>query len=364
MATESESEPNNHALSRATERFLHRAQTILDDPIFMAKLKQARKDWNRDYPAYKIGPLDPRIPNRAAVKEGDIPLPRRLATAVQLWQGEEGEQGPGTTIQAPALQPPFDAVTDWHFRVHALAHEGWPAHTYPNWKGHAALHPARQFVAACLIWDPQLVRPEEWIESIPYATLVQSIPFDPTIPMAIPDVFRWKTAFERLAALLIVRSDEGTPLTREESAELIEHARQWGNEMGRAAETWAATSNPEGFRFVRLHPGMNTADWRELETIFAQAQRDTYQGNPLRDQARRLHAEGMSKAQIARDLGKHRRTIADWLKNPDREDAGSCSGIRMRIPEQTRSLERGTQDAIKQEDRPSLVGRVAVLLRL
>lgn len=306
MATESESEPNNQAMSRATEHYIDRARVILDDPSFKARLKQARKEWNRDWPAYRIGPPDPRIPNPANTTRGDLPLPRRLAEAVDQ-EVEDIE----------------DVVNDWDYRAHMLAHEEWPRHLYSDWRGHGFPHPAKRFVAACLIWDSDRINPKKWIEPIPYTALVQSIPFDPTIPPAIPEVARWKTAFETLSALLTVRSDEGFPLTPEESAALIEQARQQGDEMEKAASKYATMTNPEGFQFVRVHPRMKSPDWRLLEPIVIRTRSTTSRSNPLHDEARRLRAEGVSIAQIARQLGKHWTTIADWIKDEERGGADS-----------------------------------------
>ncbi len=126
---------------------------------------------------------------------------------------------------------------------------------------------------------------------------------------------RWRTAFDRLAALLTVKSAEGRPLTPEEGANLIEQAQHHGEQMGRVMSEWAANHDPEGFRFVRLHRGMNGTDWRALRSAIVQSQNATYGENQWADEARRLHSEGKKPIyQVARELGVDRHTVRRWIE--------------------------------------------------
>ncbi|MDP9469510.1 MAG: helix-turn-helix domain-containing protein [Chloroflexota bacterium] len=324
MASESESEPNARPRSKEAKRFIERARNIGEDPEFKAKLNQVREDWNQDYPAYKI--RTERVSNivkSAILFEDGLPLPPPLAQAIKPWHDGSWEKrftgihDPGAfndlcremeAERAAAL----DAISTWGARVDLLTPEGWPPDLYPNWSGPFAPHPARRFVAACLIWGPNDLRPEEWIEPIPYTGLIQTIPFDPSL--AIPDVFRWKTAFDTLAALVEQRGSEGTPLTPEESDEIIGRARYQGDQVGNTVSEWATKRDPEGFRFVRLHRGMNTQDWRDLEPAFIQSQIDTYGEDQWADEARRRLSEGWSREKIAREMGVNRRTVGRWTK--------------------------------------------------
>ncbi len=326
MAPESDSEPNARPGSKAAKRFVERARNIGGDPEFKSKLNRAREEWNRDYPDYKITPDVPNMVMPRALEGEDLPLPPRLTQAIRPWH--DGSWQP--RLEAIHGCDDFDARAEemwegatkafaaksaWHDRVDLLADEGWSRNLYPNWHGRFALNPARRFVAVCLIWGPDDLKPEEWIDPIPHTALIQTIPFDPTYPPAIPEVFRWRTAFDRLAALLTVKSAEGRPLTPEEGANLIEQAQHHGEQMGRVMSEWAANHDPEGFRFVRLHRGMNGTDWRALRSAIVQSQNATYGENQWADEARRLHSEGKKPIyQVARELGVDRHTVRRWIE--------------------------------------------------
>ncbi len=327
MASESDSETNTHARSSATKRFLVRAAKIGEDSEFKGKLNQARKDWNRDYPTYQIKPHTPNIVAQAAFDWFRLPLPSRLAQAIKPW--DDGSW----RARLAAIHPDdlntraeelweeatkaFDAASQWGTRVDLLTHEGWPPNTYPNWIGRTFPNPARRFVAACLIWGLDNVQPEEWIEPIPYAALIQSVPFDPTIPGFIPETFGWQAAFNALAKSIEEALAEGMPLTPEVGTHLIDRARRHGEQMELGAAAWARQRDPEGFRFVRLRRGMDTSDWRRLERAFIQSQIDTYGDMPWANEARRLDAAGMSTRQIASKLSVGRSTVGRWLGKSD-----------------------------------------------
>ncbi len=328
MVSESGSEPNAYARSRATERFIARAAKIREDPVFKTKLDQARENWNRDYPAYQIKARSPNVLAQPNVEGEDLPLPPRLAQAIRPWRDGSWQRSmegvhdltdlevKGRELMA-RHEATLRAIGDWTTRVWDLAHEGWPPKLYPNWHGRFALNPARRFVAACLIWEPVDLQPEEWIDPVPHRALIQTIPFDPTDPLAIPDVFRWRTAFDALATLMKERSLEGRPLTLEESAKLIDEAQHHGEQMGNVMSEWARNRDPEGFRFVRLHRGMNTQDWRELEPDFVQSQITAYGEAHWAEEARRLYTASKNISDVARTLGVERPTVRRWIRGED-----------------------------------------------
>ncbi len=337
MASESDSEttpqPDADARSRATERFIARAAKIGEDSEFKGKLNQARKDWNRDYPTYQVGLLTRNTGDQETFDWSGLPLPPQLARVIKAWHDGSWEtrledmhrRAMHNREDFNALADKmwegaskgFDAASKWENRVHRLADEGWPPNTYPNWIGRTFPNPARRFVAACLIWGLDNVQPEEWIEPIPYADLIQSVPFDPTIPGLIPETFGWRQAFNALAKSIEEALAEGTPLTPEAGTQLIDRARRHGEQMELGAATWARQRDPEGFRFVRLRRGMDTSDWRALERAFIQSQIDAYGEAPWADEARRLDAARMSTRQIASKLGVGRSTVGRWLGKSD-----------------------------------------------
>jgi hypothetical protein len=290
-------------------RFVKRARHLQRHRPFLRALEDALARWNERYPELAIH--DRGVPPDHPPEWWDFePMPAFLFSAYVAYQER---------LQADEAAVPPLGLPKWRRLLRELCRAWWPSEYYPNWTDgdlYPIDHPAMPFVAACLLWQPALLVPEEWISSKPLSP--DALGFDPS----------GRTPLEMLQLQeLMIRASEAAddladacaakPQPPEEVLkELFDRAETTIRALGTVLHSWkpkdsASPTQGEGFYYVRIFPGMTSSDWRALESSALECA-----ATALRDRARRLAEDGHSIRSIASLLGVSRLTVKRMLAPP------------------------------------------------
>jgi hypothetical protein len=271
-------------------------------------LEAERAAWADAFPSFAIGePDDPP-------DEADLYRPTYQACPPRLLAAFQNQQrrwfgGLGST---PEDDLNVEADRAWQRLVARLCLDWWPPEYYPDYgfagsdpaAGFIGFHPAKRFVAACLVWGPRLV-PEDLISK--YALYVEAFPIDPQRADGHRSAIEWRARYERLVQRLEEAVRDQTTITNDVVNDAIRDTAYAGF---KAANRIQWRDEPSYARFVRVFPGMTRDDWRRAEpTVIGELNR-VYGDQPLRRTVQRLVAEGMSTRAIAGLLGVSRPTVS------------------------------------------------------
>lgn len=211
----------------------------------------------------------------------------------------------------------------WNDLIAESCRTYWPPLLFPNWTGEEGVHPMKGFVAACLIWNPNLADPESWIP--PMGVVPQVAMYDLDRESQKPGARYWSMRHEilrdRLYALLdaqvtITRDDieRIDQETKDEAIQFLDTIREerppHPDNPNLLGPPWA-TGDPVGW--LPLVPGIRSTDlvnlWNEVGPFLALFDLDTH----LKDAAHVMHDAGVTQKEIAGRLGFVPSTIHTWL---------------------------------------------------
>lgn len=287
-------------IHRLRHTFVNRAQVLQSDPGFLESLKEARADWDAAHPDYPIGAVasPPQTSPQFDAATISVFGPASLREALLAGRSEH------------ASEPLDVAWGSWLALMLRLSRDWWPEPPFSHWCGPSD-HPARWFVAACLLWVPAEV-PADWIQPV-------QLPIERRSgPATDMDFDHWGAFYEAyIRALRQALTAAGIP------SELLQSAETFALLQAMAAQAqWLLsdlrnqTRDQHGeytspaYALARLFPGMTTQDWRAAgpAAVAAPATR--------RRQAvtRAVYDAEGSRSAAARKLGVDRRTIRRRLQ--------------------------------------------------
>ena len=272
----------------------------------------ARGRWDGNFPAFAIGTpgIPPDDPPFFPPSEPAVPaklLAEHWAHDSRLRRGR----------LVPAAETAYDeAWRAWRDLVWRLCDAWWPQRYYPLW-ARPRSHPARRFVAACLLRTP-LHADEQWIAS----PVLGAQPLPATIEevRSPADVVFWRAQFEAVIRRLSDAARDGRIVTTAFVDELAYDAFEVGVEAEQALRAelrqrgMPSDLYPGSHWCVPVFPGMTYDDWRDCEAQVMDHLRMIFGDRPLREEARRLRDGGMSVRAIAGLLGVSRPTVDHWLR--------------------------------------------------
>lgn len=339
--------------ARLHERFVARAQNLLEDRQFRARVSTVREGWDREYPPLAVGsPIFPTVEQleRSMSLWFEYRPPRMLKIMKCLnfrdfsrrgYRQEQlrtfGMQGCdcGCLWSWPEL---IRAEADWESRIESLCFEWWPPEYFPVVSPFR--HPARNFVAACLLWR---------FEVVP-ASLIQQ----PDLrPRRMPDdqLLYWYEMANGLFEHIEQRVKDGGQIDQTDLTAIVDEVHEvafsrfvrlyepsdpfrtlnqtFENEYEHFLDTVWSMGPDASLRhlwkplYVPIYPGMKTTDWRALEHIVMAEMEDQLGSEPIAHWIDVLSQRGLSDRAISRLLGVHRKTVATVRANliaPDGED--------------------------------------------
>jgi hypothetical protein len=252
-------------------RFVARATTLVGEVEFRTALHEQRKDWNKRWSSHPIGSHEPP-PSHPTTLLGVV-LPRSLSKRSSL------------------------ALWDWLETVGNFCLQFWPPRCYPSYS--PAVHPSAAFVSACLIYDENLVSPDEYISFHGWGP--RWLPFDPTDVDRIPEVKVLRARCEALEAELALALQEDLA----ELGRAHERVRQQVESVDAAQQANA----PSWWGYVPLLPGMNRKDWEDMGPRAVREIERRFGDDIVRDEILRLTADGMSTERIAKLVGVTARQV-------------------------------------------------------
>lgn len=282
-------------------RFINRAATLRDDDDFLKRLTDARVEWNATYPQYAVRGRG-EVPKEYETWWG-IAAPRALGRDLRRVFPEDPSNPSGRLLRDPDVAWAFG---EWYGTVLQLCEGGWPPEYYPNVLG-TGYHPSMPFVALCLIWNPALVPNDE---VLPYGLRPKFIPFPQRNSREAAGHIRYEYLLEAVRDALRTREsidssqfEELVQITGEDAQRSLD---QFRDELG--------VPNPGlGQWYVPLFAEMTTSDWRSMEADIRAHIAEQYGDDPIRDLAKKLRSEGLSKAKIAALLGISPRSVGRYV---------------------------------------------------
>jgi hypothetical protein len=309
------SSPRSRAAAprKLRKRFVTRAAFLKEHKPFLTALDDTIVRWNAEYPQYAI-PRRTHVPDDPLRPDDNPEYPPSLGfvypPALQAANDEDYRRSIERTweLARAGLQPEWRtndaitlALTAWQLLVKELCTTWWPPEDYPNWLHHHK-HPATRFVSACLLWEPREV-PEEWVQE--QNIEIHRATIDPRDPSQSPQAQMWLKAWANLQVRLRLIFSLKSSLTIEDVDPLMQDAwlQAW-----REAQEQVGTPTGGSFAFFVIPPGMTSQDWRAMEPYaVAAAERSLY------ERAHSLEQAGMSRTQIANQLGVSRRRVQQIL---------------------------------------------------
>lgn len=293
-------------------RFVQRAKTLVTDQSFCRDLDHAISTWNETYPHLALSTKRGDAPDGACLSGQGYLYPPKLQALWGDWQPillitpefcipPDREPTADDILAAQGAKVPID----WHNIVEGLWLKWWPAAYFPNWARSYTSHPCQEFIGACLIWNPLSLDPERWVERHPAKVSWTVCDLSGAIEKPEPGEVYYEALYRRTMERLQVAIRSGEQITEtvleREAWAANEDAERARNE---ALQVWAATTFP----YVWLYPGLNSADWRALESraIAAANRGSNSEQNAVlgwKDHARRMYADDPNKSKIARELG-------------------------------------------------------------
>jgi hypothetical protein len=284
-------------------RYITRAGTLVDPATrdgrrFLRNVARARRAWDAMYPRLAIGEPDWFPESECGPSINYIIMPPALAR-IRRAHDARGEDYPD--------------VEHWLWRRWArlafrLCEWGWPAPYYHNWMIGRGLHPAVQFVSACLVWRPESVPPEAILAG---GIEPEALPFNPHDPRSIPMV-----TFFRTYARAIV-DDVREALKRGDTIDSAWFESLILDAISRAMEAKDAQfhANLEQlFWYIPILPDPVSTDSAAVLAAMRHAAEQKYgDADPVPSHVRDLAASGMSKNRISKLVGIDRGTVSRHL---------------------------------------------------
>lgn len=295
------------------KRFLRRAVYLKSNRAFREEIERRRHAWDKQFPMFAIG--EPGFP---PAKPRHIPptepaLPDRLLSAI--WDRHERcvvRGGPRTTLDSASRK----ATLPWQELLQELCLDWWPLKYYPITVS-LHFHPARRFVAGCLLYMIDAV-PEDWITAYVLAPIPQT--GSPAVPNDIEAV-GLRQERNHILQRLCEAVESGTDVTLSFLQQVQREASERGAraEEQRSLEIEQALGGDPGWSAgvsltFPIFPGMTHGDWKAAQPKVFESIRFYYPNHPLEAAARELRADGMSINAIAGLLGVSRDTVKRWTE--------------------------------------------------
>jgi hypothetical protein len=238
--------------------FVKHARKLKRKPAFLRALQEQRTAWNLAWPRFAIGQLGPP-PAEQFWLPNDFPIPPPLARASEEYNRLLAARRP-IEEKAAIGEPVHGAFQAWRTILIRLCEAWWPADVYPNWvcpwEANPIIHPAWNFLAACLVWQPTQV-PEEWIRAYGLTPVARN--YDPSNPEGPGRVVFYRALCERLYTTLAdAFADSPDQMALLESA-----ARDAFRAAVQAQRARGETREPDRW-FVPLYPGLTSTDWQRF----------------------------------------------------------------------------------------------------
>jgi hypothetical protein len=305
------------------DRFVRRAEYLKTHAPFLAALDAAIDGWNATDSQFPLSKQRAWMPDDVSPDVPGCLCPLALTPyanpessylidpTVYDYVSQERELTEGEECAAAWAQ----VWWEWHHLLERLWLVWWPPEHFPTWPLGDTAHPAQRFISACLLWKPNSIDADEWIENQPLrigCTVHNISGVGELTPNAEEAYYRtvYDETMERLRSC--VRAGEAI------TAQVIEREERAAHEVAEQARVQAIGSLVDRrYHYVWLWPGMTAADWNALKSAalgVANAPGKTRAAVPWKTTAHEMAARGTPVAKIAHELGVPRSSVIDALK--------------------------------------------------
>ncbi len=305
------------------KRFVRRANELISHRPFLTDLDDAIAAWNAAYPRFAISAHRGYPPEDFDPAAAGFLYPPRL-------QKMMGDSRPTVLVDPDFFLPPDREPSRddlrrveaakiplvWVAIIEPLWSKWWPAERFPNWVVGKTLHPCQRFVTACLIWRPDFLVPDQWIEKHPARVSWTTADLSGNDPKPDSEEVYYRTLYRHTMERLQVMIRAGEQITEE----LLSREAWAAHEDAKAARSQAIVDEVRThYPYVWLYPGLNSTDWGALESAAVAAANSVSDGHTngclsWQEHTRRLYEEKTSKKKIAFELGVSWGQVHNLLK--------------------------------------------------